>query len=223
MTDSNVVLVDWSDWAMQMDYGNLVIQFPTVVPHLADWLNGLHDREIIKTFSDIILIGHSLGAHLVGNAGHRLNGTVSRIIALDPAQPNFRIDHKNERVDVNSGRFVMVLHTSTLLFGLREPVGHVDFYFNGAQFQPTCAVDTTCGHLMSIIYMMDSLKNSTAFPASRCCTVDDCEKKIVDLEKPTVYMNMNTPISTRGLYSILPGRKNLTFYMRLLGYTLKMI
>lgn len=80
MTDSNVVLVDWSDWAMLMDYGNLVIQLPTAVPPLADWLNDLHDRGIVKTFSDVVLIGHSLGAHLVGSAGHRLNGTVSRII-----------------------------------------------------------------------------------------------------------------------------------------------
>lgn len=52
-----------------------------------------------------------------------------------------------------------------------------------------------CGHMVVLIYMMDSLKNSTAYPASRCCTVDDCEQKIVDLTEPTIYMNINTPVS----------------------------
>lgn len=63
------------------------------------------------------------------------------VLALDPAQPNFKNKNINERVDVNSGKFVMVLHTSTLFFGLREPVGHVDFYFNGGQSQPSCSAD----------------------------------------------------------------------------------
>jgi len=61
--------------------------------------------------------------------------------ALDPAQPNFKADQNTERVDVNSGQFVMVLHTSTTFLGLREPVGHVDFYFNGGQVQPSCLSD----------------------------------------------------------------------------------
>ncbi|KAF0769751.1 lipase member H-like [Aphis craccivora] len=61
---------------------------------------------------------------------------------LDPAQPNFKDSQKNERVDVDSGQFVMVLHTSTMFLGLREPVGHVDFYFNGGQMQPSCNSDT---------------------------------------------------------------------------------
>lgn len=61
---------------------------------------------------------------------------------MDPAQPNFKASQKNERVDVKSGQFVMVLHTSTVFLGLREPVGHVDFYFNGGQTQPSCFSDT---------------------------------------------------------------------------------
>jgi hypothetical protein len=63
-------------------------------------------------------------------------------LALDPAQPNFKASQKNERVDIKSGQFVVVLHTSTSFLGLREPVGHVDFYFNGGQIQPSCSLDT---------------------------------------------------------------------------------
>lgn len=63
-----------------MDYTDVVVRLPTVATHLVDWLNGLHDRGIIQSFDDVTMIGHSLGAHLIGYAGHRLNGTIKRII-----------------------------------------------------------------------------------------------------------------------------------------------
>lgn len=64
------------------------------------------------------------------------------LLALDPAQPNFTGTQKKEKVNQKSGQFVMVLHSSTVFLGLREPVGHVDFYFNGGKFQPSCNLDT---------------------------------------------------------------------------------
>ncbi|KAE9539655.1 hypothetical protein AGLY_004907 [Aphis glycines] len=81
-TNSNVVLVNWSKWTQKMDYTDVVVRLPTVATHLVDWLNGLHDRGIIQSFDDVTMIGHSLGAHLIGYAGHRLNGTIKRIIDL---------------------------------------------------------------------------------------------------------------------------------------------
>lgn len=65
------------------------------------------------------------------------------VIALDPAMPLFKANNKNERVDMNSGKFVMVLHTSTTFLGLNEPVGHVDFYFNDGKVQPSCNLDSS--------------------------------------------------------------------------------
>lgn len=81
-TDSaNVVLVDWSDWTQKLDYMEAVHQLPMVASHLVDWLNDLHDyRGVIKSFDDVTMVGHSLGAQLIGYVGHRLNGTVNRII-----------------------------------------------------------------------------------------------------------------------------------------------
>ncbi|XP_015366053.1 PREDICTED: pancreatic lipase-related protein 2-like [Diuraphis noxia] len=194
-TNSNVVLVDWSKWSQKLDYMDVVLQLPAVGTYLFDWLNSLRDRGIVQSLDDVTLIGHSLGAQLIGYTGHRLNGTIKRVIALEPAQPNFKESQKNERVDVDSGQFVIVLHTSTMFFGMRQPVGHVDFYFNGGQIQPSCNFDTICGHIVVLNYLMDSLKNSSEFTAYRCHKLNLCEKHIVDITEPTINMNINIPNS----------------------------
>lgn len=80
LTDFNVALVDWSKWTQKMDYTDLVLQLPTLAPYLVGWLKGLKGRGIIRDFDDVTLIGHSLGAQLIGYVGHRLNATVKRII-----------------------------------------------------------------------------------------------------------------------------------------------
>ncbi|XP_025406901.1 lipase member H-like isoform X2 [Sipha flava] len=216
LTDFNVVLVDWSNWTQKMDYTDIVLQLPTVAPYLVSWLNGLKDRGVVNSFDDVTLIGHSLGAQLIGYVGHRLNGTVKRIIALDPAQPNFKASQKNERVDIKSGQFVVVLHTSTSFLGLREPVGHVDFYFNGGQIQPSCSLDTVCGHIVVLDYFIASLKNPNTFTAFQCDTLLDCENQTINEHKPTVAMNMNIPTSTRGLYSVKTEKKDLKVFLCLL-------
>jgi len=79
-TDSNVVLVDWSKWTQKLDYADVVVRLPAVATYLVDWLNSLRDRGIVQTFEDVTLIGHSLGAQLIGYTGHRLNGTIKRVI-----------------------------------------------------------------------------------------------------------------------------------------------
>ncbi|XP_022170448.1 lipase member H-like isoform X2 [Myzus persicae] len=194
-TDSNVVLVDWSKWTQKLDYTDAVLKLPAVATYLFDWLNSLRDRGIVQSLDDVTLIGHSLGAQLIGYTGHRLNGTIKRVIALEPAQPSFKDSQKIERVDVDSGQFVMALHTSTMFFGLREPVGHVDFYFNGGQIQPSCNFDTICGHIVVLNYLSDSLKNATEFKAYRCHALNFCEKNVVDVTEPAINMNINIPNS----------------------------
>lgn len=79
-TNSNVVLVDWSKWTQKLDYTDVVLQLPVVGTYLFDWLSSLRDRGIVQSLDDVTLIGHSLGAQLIGYTGHRLNGTIKRVI-----------------------------------------------------------------------------------------------------------------------------------------------
>ena len=99
------------------------------------------------------LIGHSLGAHVAGYAGERVEG-LGRITGLDPAEPLFQGMPAFVRLDPTDAQFVDVIHTvcpqlslhnslkphpflqdatSILMggWGMEDPVGHVDFYPNG--------------------------------------------------------------------------------------------
>ncbi|XP_022235545.1 pancreatic lipase-related protein 3-like [Limulus polyphemus] len=90
----------------------------------ADWL--LNDKlddspQETKNISldSVHLIGHSLGAHVAGYAGERLN-KVRRITGLDPAGPYFTGTAENVRLDRSDAEFVDVIHTDSskiLLFG----------------------------------------------------------------------------------------------------------
>lgn len=90
----------------------------------------------------LYMIGFSLGAHVVGVAGHHFPG-VARITGLDPAGPDFEGRPINERLDQTDAKFVDVIHTNygsiyKLHFGYTAPLGHVDFYVNGGELQPGC-------------------------------------------------------------------------------------
>ena len=56
------------------------------------------------------LVGHSLGAHVMGLAGRRAPG-IGRITGLDPASPGFQGKPTAARLDPTDAIFVDVIHT----------------------------------------------------------------------------------------------------------------
>ncbi|XP_063229930.1 pancreatic lipase-related protein 2-like [Bacillus rossius redtenbacheri] len=142
--DANVILVDWGEGA-KPPYTQAVANTRLVGAVLAQLLASL--RIVGVSSSAVHFIGHSLGAHIGGYAGLRLQTQhdlrLGRITGLDPAAPHFAGTAPEVRLDPSDADFVDVIHSDTSKFitggfGMSEPCGHVDFYPNGGENQPGC-------------------------------------------------------------------------------------
>lgn len=104
---------------------------------LISYLVSIYDMRL----SDLIVIGHSLGAHVVGVAGNKLKPMrLPIIIGLDPAYPMFSTTNIDLRLSSDDADYVQVIHTNGARYGLLFPMGDADFYPNWGQNQPGCFV-----------------------------------------------------------------------------------
>ncbi|KAJ8951116.1 hypothetical protein NQ318_021560 [Aromia moschata] len=167
--DANVFVVDWSPIAAKnylsaqgsvLGVGNLVAAF------ISELVQGYGLQ-----LSRVTLVGHSLGAHVAGNAGAALNGQVGVIVGLDPAGPLFSTSNTNNRIDPTDGLFVQVIHTNGGLLGMSAAIGDSDYYPNGGSRQPGCGIDLTgsCAHSRAYTYYAEAVASSTNSFAARLC------------------------------------------------------
>ncbi|XP_015595234.1 probable phospholipase A1 magnifin isoform X2 [Cephus cinctus] len=166
----NVFSVDWQVGACSEKIDFLNVQsyrFATVNTKQVGEYVARCIKILVKNYhvslTNIWMLGHSLGAHVCGFVGKHLQinqiGTLGRITGLDPAGPLFRKLNWTERLDRSDATFVDIIHTSHI-FGLQEPVGHVDIFVNGGEFQPSCLLKKPgCSHDRAVDYYIEALKN----------------------------------------------------------------
>ncbi|XP_078686854.1 pancreatic triacylglycerol lipase-like isoform X2 [Branchiostoma floridae x Branchiostoma belcheri] len=140
--DVNVIVVDWGGGANSINYIQVAANTRLVGAQVARLITYLMQLTFLSE-SSVHLIGHSLGAHISGYAGERLQPRPARITALDAAEPGFQGMPTHARLDPSDAMFVDAIHTDgdsilTLGFGMSQPVGHLDFYPNGGTEQPGC-------------------------------------------------------------------------------------
>ncbi|KAF6210475.1 hypothetical protein GE061_013581 [Apolygus lucorum] len=121
------------------------------------------------------LVGHSLGAHVVGVAGKYLNGvnqTIARISGLDPAKIEFEDVPVALRINAGDAKFVDCIHSCGSYLGFDRPLCQTDFYPNGGYLQPGCSflddICCICSHGRSYHYYAESIKPNHNFSASHC-------------------------------------------------------
>ena len=155
----NIICIDWEEYAdneanaYRRAANNAVIVGEKIGEKIVKKV--LVDRVKYNP-SRIHAIGHSLGAHLVGNIGRKFQDVqdsndatgvqkIGRITGLDPASLLFDNggDNEDDRLDQEDARFVDVIHTnsgelSDRCFGISSQIGHVDFYPNGGSHMPGC-------------------------------------------------------------------------------------
>lgn len=139
----NVFSIEWSHLASWENYFAAAANTRVVGEHAATLVQAIQDVGA----GHIHLVGHSLGAHVVGFLGKKVQelglGKLPRITGLDPAQPAFDLAGPGGRLDHGDAEFVDVIHTNSGMLwngclSILKPIGHVDYYPNGGSHQPGC-------------------------------------------------------------------------------------
>ncbi|XP_063361476.1 pancreatic triacylglycerol lipase-like [Cydia amplana] len=182
----NVILLDWEKEAdvgilgLPMTYVFSAVPNAKIVgDHLGEALTMLARAGMNTT--RLHLLGHSLGAHVMGYAGRRARENrqvVARITGLDPARALFE-----GSLGVRAGlgrkcaRFVDIIHSDPGGYGTTTSAGTVDFWPNYAGSggtQPGCpngdfdmfSPEDLCSHDRSWRLFVESIQSPTAFPSA---------------------------------------------------------
>ncbi|XP_021200293.2 pancreatic triacylglycerol lipase isoform X2 [Helicoverpa armigera] len=155
--DVNVIVVDWHALAGNLNYLSVVRGVPSVGQFLGNFLVWLINNGG-GNWNNVHLIGFSLGAHVVGNAGRTAGRRPGRITGLDPAGPDF--GGNPDALNSNDGVYVEAIHTNGGRLGIFDRVARADFYPNGGRTQPGCSVNHDCSHGRAPELFASSVRNN---------------------------------------------------------------
>ncbi|KAG6447348.1 hypothetical protein O3G_MSEX004893 [Manduca sexta] len=168
--DCNVIVVDWRSLA-NSNYITASNGVPGVGQFLGNFLIWLFNNGG-GNWNQLHLVGFSLGAHIVGNAGRTAGGRPIRVTGLDPAGP--RWGGNNQALNRNAGRYVEAIHTDGGLLGIFDRIADADFYPNGGRNpQPGCAI-STCSHSRAYELFASSVRTNH-FNGRLCSNINQAQ------------------------------------------------
>lgn len=165
--DFNVIVVDWGKVAQNSFYAYAVSSLPSVGKVVAEMIQKLSEAGAKP--SEMLVTGHSLGAHVAGFTGKQLpeKYRLGTIIGMDPAGPLFLTVKPSGRLDKSDADYVFVIHTNGAQLGLFKPIGNADLYFNNGLMQIGCGVDMSCSHSRAFQFLANAILRSP-FSAAKC-------------------------------------------------------
>ncbi|XP_037816441.1 vitellogenin-1-like [Lucilia sericata] len=171
--DYNFLALNSSD-AIQTLYSWSAFNTEEVGNQMAQGLAKLVDKIPPE---NIHLIGHSLGAHIVGYTGRyftKYTGlNISRITGLDPANPCFNEGETLTGLQRGDASFIDVIHTNPGVLGTSNSIGDIDFFVDGlAPIKPGC-IKFGCSHTRAYEYFTESVypDNEMNFMAKQCTSM----------------------------------------------------
>ncbi|PVD19843.1 hypothetical protein C0Q70_20336 [Pomacea canaliculata] len=216
----NVIVVDWQTGAKGPNYFQAAANTRVVGADIATLI--LTAQSLGAAASSFHIIGHSLGSHIAGYAGEKVHG-MGRITGLDPAAPLFETYSERVRLDKSDAAFVDVIHTDAQPLheagvGIRNTLGHVDFFPNGGVNMPGCPAekinwtklltgqittvtsDVACSHNIATRYFTASI-NDNQFQAFPCASLDAYSKgQCTSCGSGCNNMGYHAHTSTSGLF-----------------------
>jgi len=221
--DYNVILVDWSDYSLDINYARVVFEVFEIAEKFNEFARFLHRTTSIP-YKDMYLISHSAGCHIAGVAGKLLKPDMYGVIyALDAAGPIHRILDDASRLAPTDALYVESIQTDIALFGFASGnLGHASFYPNWGLGQPHCPNITTmepdfsCDHFGALYYFVESLQNGKAFGAIKCPNYKSIQEQKCNCGGrsrtclPQAYMGGDPAVPKRGIY-YLSTRNSLPF------------
>ncbi|XP_046396793.1 phospholipase A1-like isoform X2 [Ischnura elegans] len=195
--DCNVVVVDWSILSLNHLYPEAKRNTVPVGHYMAKFIDFVA-REMGVDVGDLKLVGHSLGAHVMGIAGKNVqSGKLGRITG-----PSYSLSDPSDRLAVGDATFVQVIHSCAGVYGIKGAIADADFFPNGGSSeQPGCGTfigGAMCSHSRSWMYFTESI-TSSKFLAVPCDSYENfLNGSCSDRDK--VAMGEPTPNSIRGTY-----------------------
>ncbi|XP_037382510.2 phospholipase A1 member A [Talpa occidentalis] len=153
--------------------------------------------------------------------GHFHKGQLGRITGLDPAGPEYTRASPEERLDARDALFVEAIHTDTDNWGIRIPVGHVDYFVNGGQDQPGCPTYfyagynyLICDHMRAVYLYISALENSCPLMAFPCDNYEDfLAGHCLDCTNPFLLSCPRIGLVERGGVQVEPLPKEVRVYL----------
>lgn len=176
--------------------------------------------------ANLELLGFSLGGQTVSyiarNYQQMTGKNISKIVALEPSGPCFRTLSPKDRLDASIADFVIVVHTNIDGYGMATRMGHVDFYVNGGEYQPSdinlYPCTSTCSHFRVLSLWVTALKNPGKFIGIKCKSIQQARdaKCYSNVPIETNVMGLTTDKSKRGIF-YLSTSKSFPYYLGLKG------
>lgn len=142
-----------------------------------------------RCYKDFYLVGHSFGGQCAGLVGRHLrkisneNFVIPRIYALDPVGPGFENTNSSFGcISKKDADYVQIIHTNGNKYGMKNSVGHADFYPNDGMSQPGCK-DDICSHRFAWIFYQQSVRQEGGFTAKKCNSYHNFELQLCDSDE----------------------------------------
>ncbi|XP_031553932.1 inactive pancreatic lipase-related protein 1-like [Actinia tenebrosa] len=174
LNDKNIIIVEWEEGAAEF-YTQAAGNTRLVGAQVAEMIKFIN-HQTGNSPASFYVIGFSLGAHVAGYAGRRIQqpAKIGRITGLDPASVFFIDTDPAVRLDPTDAAFVDVIHTSIGSLGTSTVSGHIDFYPNAGTRQRGCEIPrvgittSVCSHVRAPKLLIESITSQCPFRAYPC-------------------------------------------------------